>query len=110
MTAQGYAAVTTALPEAGAVQLCQHNCPIETVARAHPEFCEAETKAISNVLGRNVVRLSTISGGGHICTTLVPPAVVGAPGLATHAPRDAGAANVTELAQHRDTTSDEGTH
>ncbi len=81
MTAQGYAAVTTALPEAGAVQLCQHNCPIETVARAHPEFCEAETKAISHVLGRNVVRLSTISGGGHICTTLVPPAVASAPDL-----------------------------
>lgn len=73
LTAQGYAAVVTSVPDGGAVQLCQHHCPIESAARANPEVCEAETKAIARILGRNVVRLSTISTGGHICTTLVPP-------------------------------------
>lgn len=103
MTAQGYAAVTTSVPEGDAVQLCQHNCPIESVARAHPEFCEAETKAISEVLGRNVVRLSTISRGGHICTTLIPPAVAVSE-IASHDRTPAH--NHTD---HLTTTPDEGT-
>lgn len=53
------------------IQLCQHNCPIAHVAEAHPEFCEAELEAFSQVLGVNVTRLSTIANGGNICTSLV---------------------------------------
>ncbi|NDB19084.1 MAG: hypothetical protein EB027_07495 [Actinobacteria bacterium] len=77
----------------------------QTVARAYPEFCEAETKAISEVLGRNVVRLSTIGGGGHICTTLVPPPVSsGTPA----SPGDAGS-QASRRTQLHATTPDEGT-
>lgn len=68
----GYAAMVTTLADGQGQQLCQHNCPIRDVAQDHPEFCEAETRAISEVLGRNVVRLETISRGGHVCTTLIP--------------------------------------
>ena len=68
---QGYAAVAVQSAD-GAVQLLQHHCPLADVAAANPQFCEAETSAISDVLGRNVVRLSTIAAGGALCTTLVP--------------------------------------
>ena len=68
---QGYAAVAVQSSD-GAVQLLQHHCPLADVAAANPQFCEAETSAISDVLGRNVVRLSTIAAGGALCTTLVP--------------------------------------
>jgi len=53
------------------IQLCQHNCPIAHVAEQHPEFCEAELDAFSELLGVNVTRLSTIANGGNICTSLV---------------------------------------
>ena len=53
------------------IQLCQHNCPIAHVAEQHPEFCNAELDAFSQLLGVNVTRLSTIANGGNICTSLV---------------------------------------
>ena len=72
LTGQGYAAIAVESADGG-VQLLQHHCPIADVASASPQFCEAETAAISDALGRNVVRLSTIAAGGVLCTTLVPP-------------------------------------
>lgn len=72
LDADGYAAMVTNLADGHGEQLCQHHCPIRDVAVEHPEFCEAETRAISEVLGRNVVRLETIARGGHVCTTLIP--------------------------------------
>lgn len=69
---EGFAAIVTPVADGTAVQLCQHHCPIREVAAEHPEFCEAETKAIAAVLGRNVVRLETMARGGHVCTTLIP--------------------------------------
>ena len=53
------------------IQLCQHTCPIAHVAEQHPEFCDAELDAFSQLLGVNVTRLSTIANGGNICTSLV---------------------------------------
>jgi predicted ArsR family transcriptional regulator len=53
------------------IQLCQHNCPIAHVAEQHPEFCDAELDAFSQLLGVNVTRLSTIANGRNICTSLV---------------------------------------
>lgn len=72
LSKQGYAAVAK-MSSDGGVQLCQHHCPISDVATAHPQFCEAETAAIGELLGTNVVRLSTIATGGALCTTLIPP-------------------------------------
>jgi predicted ArsR family transcriptional regulator len=67
----GFSASIEAAPVEG-VQLCQHNCPIAHVAGEYPQFCEAETEAISAALGVRVTRLSTIASGSQICTTHIP--------------------------------------
>lgn len=54
------------------VQLCQGHCPVQHVAAEFPEFCDAETEAISELLGVHVQRLATLAHGGHACTTFVP--------------------------------------
>jgi predicted ArsR family transcriptional regulator len=70
LTADGYAAAVESSP-AGTV-ICQHHCPVEHTAAAHPELCEAETVMLAEVLGHHVVRLATIARGDGVCTTLIP--------------------------------------
>ncbi len=53
-------------------QLCQQHCPVSHVAHEFPQLCEAETAAISRVLGRHVQRLATIAHGDGVCTTCLP--------------------------------------
>ena len=53
-------------------QLCQQHCPVSHVAHEFPELCEAETAAISRMLGRHVQRLATIAHGDGVCTTCIP--------------------------------------
>ncbi|MDU0477746.1 transcriptional regulator [Staphylococcus chromogenes] len=66
----GYAASAS---EAGlGVQICQHHCPISHVASEFPELCEAEHRAISELLGSHVQPLATIVDGHGICTTNIP--------------------------------------
>jgi predicted ArsR family transcriptional regulator len=66
----GYAAT---VHEAGlGVQVCQHHCPVQHVAEAFPQICEAETEAIGRLLGRHVQRLATIAHGDGVCTTHIP--------------------------------------
>lgn len=69
---KGYA--TSVRPGHGGytVQLCQGHCPVQSIAEAAPEWCEAETRAISTVLGVHVQRLSTLARGAHVCTTTIP--------------------------------------
>ncbi|WJY68089.1 helix-turn-helix transcriptional regulator [Corynebacterium auris] len=74
LDAHGYAAtVTTA---GGGVQICQHHCPVASVAAEHPELCEAEHEAISRLVGRHVQPLALIADGNGICTTNIPLAPV----------------------------------
>ncbi len=70
-TDEGYAAAVRELPVVGE-QLCQQHCPVSHVAHEFPELCEAETEAISKVLGRHVQRLATIAHGDGVCTTCIP--------------------------------------
>lgn len=70
-TEQGYAASVKNLPVVGE-QLCQQHCPVAHVAHEFPQLCEAETEAISRVLGRHVQRLATIAHGDGVCTTCIP--------------------------------------
>ncbi|MCW2793012.1 MAG: transcriptional regulator, partial [Nocardioides sp.] len=58
---EGYAAAVRELPMGQ--QLCQQHCPVSHVAHEFPQLCEAETAAISRVLGRHVQRLATIAHG-----------------------------------------------
>jgi predicted ArsR family transcriptional regulator len=56
----------------GSVQLCQGHCPVQDLAAEFPVFCEAETEVFARLIGVDVRRLSTLAGGGHVCTTHVP--------------------------------------
>lgn len=71
LTAQGFAASVEPLASDSS-QLCQHHCPVVEAAGEFPELCEAETEALSSVLGTHVTRLATLAHGDGICTTLVP--------------------------------------
>lgn len=67
----GYETTTRPVPGTATLQLCQGHCPVQRVAEAFPEFCEAETAAFSRLLGVHVQRLATLAGGGHVCTTSI---------------------------------------
>ncbi|MDR2564745.1 MAG: helix-turn-helix domain-containing protein [Bifidobacteriaceae bacterium] len=75
MNLDGFAATVRPGPKGLTLQLCQGHCPVHQVAQAFPEFCEAETRAISRLLGVHVQRLATLAGGEHVCTTCVPVAL-----------------------------------
>jgi predicted ArsR family transcriptional regulator len=70
LTAEGYA--TTVHPVPTGAQLCQHHCPVQATAERCPQLCEAETAALSRLLGTHVQRLATIAHGDGVCTTHVP--------------------------------------
>jgi predicted ArsR family transcriptional regulator len=77
-TDEGYAAAVRDLPMGPQMgqQLCQQHCPVSHVAHEFPELCEAETAAISRMLGgRHVQRLATIAHGDGVCTTCIPDMV-----------------------------------
>jgi predicted ArsR family transcriptional regulator len=73
LTVQGYAASVEDHPHGE--QLCQHHCPIAHVAAEYPQLCEAETEALSKILGTHVQRLATIAHGDGVCTTYIPQAI-----------------------------------
>ena len=70
LSAEGYAASASAIASGG--QLCQHHCPVAHVAAEFPQLCEAETLAISKLVGTHVQRLATIAHGDGVCTTHIP--------------------------------------
>ena len=77
-TGAGYAASARELPllnQSAGEQLCQQHCPVSHVAHEFPQLCEAETEAISRVLGSHVQRLATIAHGDGVCTTCIPAPV-----------------------------------
>ena len=75
-TDEGYVASVRELPVVGE-QLCQQHCPVSHVAHEFPQLCEAETAAISEVLGTHVQRLATIAHGDGVCTTCIPSSTTG---------------------------------
>jgi len=79
LSQDGFAANVQETP-GGALQLCEHHCPVAHVAEEFPEFCEAEQAAFSQLLGVHTVRISTIASGANICTTHVPGSITTAPG------------------------------
>jgi len=68
----GYAASARPVPGRPTIQLCQGHCPVQQIAAEFPQLCEAEAQAFSRLLGVHVQRLSTLAGGGHVCTTNIP--------------------------------------
>lgn len=84
LTREGYVASSTHVPARelkfggrstdtmASIQLCQGHCPVRDLAAEYPVFCDAETEVFSRLLGVDVRRLSTLAGGGHVCTTHIP--------------------------------------
>ena len=70
LSADGYAA--SARPMGAGTQLCQGHCPVQHVAAAFPQLCEAEAEVFARLLGGHVQRLATLAHGEHVCTTYVP--------------------------------------
>jgi len=68
----GYATSVRPGPGGFTLQLCQGHCPVQEVAQAAPEWCDAEARAFSRVLDVHVQRLSTLARGAHVCTTTIP--------------------------------------
>ncbi|MEQ6899592.1 helix-turn-helix domain-containing protein [Nocardioides sp. YIM 152588] len=99
-TEQGYAASVRDLPAGAAPiageQLCQQHCPVSHVAHEFPQLCEAETAAISRVLGTHVQRLATIAHGDGVCTTCIPDTHRVATGLSADGNDSASANNEKE--------------
>jgi len=73
LTDDGYAA-STEPAAAGSTQLCQHHCPVSSVAEQFPQLCDAETAALGRLLDTHVQRLATIAHGDGVCTLHVPAA------------------------------------
>jgi len=74
LTAEGYATTIskTSHKFGAGHEMCQHHCPIAHVAAEFPQLCEAETEALSKLLGTHVQRLATIAHGDGVCTTFIP--------------------------------------
>ena len=76
LTRDGYATGTSEVGPAGGraagVQLCQHHCPVQSVAEQFPQLCDAETAALGRLLDVHVQRLATIAHGDGVCTTFIP--------------------------------------
>jgi predicted ArsR family transcriptional regulator len=71
LSSDGYSASARPLGPNG-TQLCQGHCPVQHVAAAFPQLCEAETEVFARLLGGHVQRLATLAHGEHVCTTYVP--------------------------------------
>lgn len=71
---RGFATSVRPGPGGYTVQLCQGHCPIQSIAQAAPEWCEAEARTFSRILDVHVQRLSTLARGAHVCTTTIPVA------------------------------------
>ena len=82
LTQGGYAASVRPIPVGE--QLCQQHCPVSHVAHEFPQLCEAETEAISRLLGRHVQRLATIAHGDGVCTTSIPTAPTPRTSVSSH--------------------------
>jgi predicted ArsR family transcriptional regulator len=67
---EGFAAKVN--PKGMGTEICQHHCPIAHVAAEFPQLCDAETEALSRLLGTHVQRLATIAHGDGVCTTFIP--------------------------------------
>ncbi|MGD8149036.1 helix-turn-helix transcriptional regulator [Ornithinimicrobium sp. Y1694] len=80
LSEEGYAATARPVGQGtglAGIQLCQGHCPVRSVASEFRHFCDAETDALSRILGVHVQRLATLAGGEHVCTTFVPTGALG---------------------------------
>lgn len=63
---QGYMCEWRRLPD-GAIELIEHNCPIDCVARSYPQACIHERALYEDLLRVPVERQQTIAADGRCC-------------------------------------------
>lgn len=68
---QGYMCEYEQLAD-GSFLITEHNCPVDCVARRHPQICMQEIALYQDLLGVPLVRDQTIAEGGHCCRYHVP--------------------------------------
>lgn len=56
----------------GSFILIEHNCPIDCVARQHPQSCEQEQALYEELLGVRIERDTTIATGDRYCRYRIP--------------------------------------
>lgn len=56
----------------GSFVLTEYNCPIDCVARRHPQLCSQEQLLYEELLGVPVIQESTIARGSHCCRYRIP--------------------------------------
>ena len=68
---QGYMCEYEQLPD-GSFLLTEHNCPVDCIARQHPQLCHQELTLYENLLGVPLIREGTISQGDFCCRYRIP--------------------------------------
>lgn len=56
----------------GSFALTEYNCPVDCVARRHPQLCAQELRLYESLLGVPIERESTIAEGAHCCRYRIP--------------------------------------
>ncbi len=56
----------------GAYTLTEYNCPVDCVARQHPELCAQELLLYEDLLGVPITREGTIAAGAPCCRYRIP--------------------------------------
>ncbi len=68
---QGYMCEWEQGPD-GSYVLTEFNCPVDCVARQHPQLCAHELRLYEDLLGAPVIQESTIAQGAHCCRYRIP--------------------------------------
>jgi predicted ArsR family transcriptional regulator len=68
---QGYMCEWEQEPD-GSYVLTEFNCPVDCVARQHPQLCVQELRLYEDLLGVPVTQESTIAQGAHCCRYRIP--------------------------------------
>lgn len=68
---QGYMCEWEQAPD-GSFLLTEYNCPVDCVARKHPQLCAQEILLYEDLLGVPVEREGTIAEGAHCCRYRIP--------------------------------------
>lgn len=68
---QGYMCEYEQLAD-GSYLLTEYNCPVDCVARRHPQFCAQEIQLYEDLLGVALTREGTIAEGAHCCRYRIP--------------------------------------
>lgn len=67
----GYMCEYEAQPD-GSFLLIEHNCPVDCIARSHPQLCGQEIRLYEDLLGVPLQRDTTIAEGAAFCRYRVP--------------------------------------